>query len=194
MAQFLADTLVDQHVGVHRHTHGEHDTGDAGQGKGRLQRSERAQQHEHVGDQGDVGDPARAIVVNDHEDHHHEHGHRKGDEALTNVLGTERRTYHGLVDDAGRCREGAGLQDVRQISGFLKHLGLVSGAEGDAAATIGNGLNDGGRALHHAIEGDGDVLSDVVLGHLLPDERTFLVHLHAHYGVALHGVEVLGGI
>ena len=32
--QFLAYALVDQHVGVHGHTDGQHDTGDAGQGQG----------------------------------------------------------------------------------------------------------------------------------------------------------------
>ena len=37
VAQFLFGTLEDKHVGVHRHTEGEHDTGDTGERQHRLQ-------------------------------------------------------------------------------------------------------------------------------------------------------------
>ena len=51
--QFFADTLENQHVGVNRHTDGQHDPRDAGQ-------CQRAADHrEHAKDQADVDDQAQ---------------------------------------------------------------------------------------------------------------------------------------
>ena len=44
VAQFFADALVDQHIGVDRHAQGERDGGDAGQGQRRLQQREQGDQ------------------------------------------------------------------------------------------------------------------------------------------------------
>ena len=46
-AELLADALVDQHVGIDRHTESQHDAGDARQGQGRAQgRHSRHQEHD----------------------------------------------------------------------------------------------------------------------------------------------------
>ncbi len=47
-AHFLADALIDQHVGIHRDADGEHDAGDAGQRQRRIQQRQDAEDHPDV--------------------------------------------------------------------------------------------------------------------------------------------------
>ena len=65
-AQFLTDTLVDQHVGIHSGTHRQHDTGDTRQGQYSGEGCEDTEQQEDVAQQGGIGDETRnpAIVEN----------------------------------------------------------------------------------------------------------------------------------
>ena len=74
-SQLLPDTFIDQHVGVNRHTDGEHNTGDPREGKYRLQGGEHPDQEEHVGQQGQVGhQSSAAAVVEKHVCQHHNEG------------------------------------------------------------------------------------------------------------------------
>ena len=47
-ASLLADALIDQHVGVHRHADGQHDAGDAGQSQRRAEQRQDRDDHRHV--------------------------------------------------------------------------------------------------------------------------------------------------
>jgi hypothetical protein len=51
VAQFLADALVDQHVGVDGHAQRQRDGGDAGQGQRGLQQRQQGDQEQQVGRQ-----------------------------------------------------------------------------------------------------------------------------------------------
>jgi hypothetical protein len=59
---FFAQTFVDEHVGIHSHTDGEHDTGDAGHGQSELEQGHGAEQEGHVDDKTDHSDEAGPAV------------------------------------------------------------------------------------------------------------------------------------
>ena len=69
VAQFLTDAGENQHVGVHRHTDGEHDTRNTRQCQRRTnQRHEGDQQHQ-VGRQRHDRNHAEDAVIENHEQH-----------------------------------------------------------------------------------------------------------------------------
>src|ERR1700732_3411019 len=57
-AQFLADALIDQHVRVHRDAYRQHDSGDTGQSKRRVQQRQHTENHRNVDGDRDVGEHA----------------------------------------------------------------------------------------------------------------------------------------
>src|SRR5882757_9349595 len=85
--QFLADTFVDQHVGVHRHAQGQHHAGDAGHGQRGLEDRQHRDQDDHVEQQGYVGEQAEHGVVHRHEHHHQAEAGNGGLGAATDVVG-----------------------------------------------------------------------------------------------------------
>ncbi len=63
VAQLLADSLVDQHVGVHRHADGQRDAGKARQGQRGAEQRHHRDHHQQVEQQREVGDDAEHLVV-----------------------------------------------------------------------------------------------------------------------------------
>src|SRR5215210_2781141 len=64
--QLLADALEDEHVGNDRHTDGQDDAGDAGQGERRIERRQAAEQQDDVQDQGEDRIEAAQVVDDQH--------------------------------------------------------------------------------------------------------------------------------
>jgi hypothetical protein len=90
LAEFLADALVDQHIGVHRHAEGEDDAGDAGQGQRGAGQGEGPDDHRAVGQRSaDDGDRAVAEVVEDHEPADDHERDQAGVEATAEVVRTQ---------------------------------------------------------------------------------------------------------
>ncbi len=59
IAPFLADALIDQHIGIDRHAHGEHDAGDARQRQREADHRHDGDQHHQIGDQRHIGETCR---------------------------------------------------------------------------------------------------------------------------------------
>ena len=95
LLQLFLDTLIDQHVGVHCSTQGEHDTCDTRHGESGLERGQDTEREEQVEQQGAVGQHTRDEVIEQHHDNHQEdEGHDEGDDTLLDGLRTERRSHH----------------------------------------------------------------------------------------------------
>ena len=114
---FLAQTLVNEHVGVHRHAEHEHQAGQAGQREGRLHGDHEADGQNQVGQQGHAGHDAGEAVVDDHEEQHGREGQAipRG-RRLDRVL-AERRAHgalaHGLRLQGWRA--GTGPENVDEL-------------------------------------------------------------------------------
>src|ERR1700676_3965853 len=67
-AQFLADALIDQNVGIDRDADGQHDAGNARQGERGVQQRQCAKDHRHVDGDRDVGEHPEQPVGQQHED------------------------------------------------------------------------------------------------------------------------------
>ena len=70
-AQFVADALVNQHVGVDCHAQRQSHGSDARQRQRGLQARQYRKQKQQVGRQGDGGNDAEEAVINNHEDDNH---------------------------------------------------------------------------------------------------------------------------
>ena len=80
-AQFFLRTLIDEHVGVDRHTEREHHTGQSAQRQCRLERSEYTEGEEEVEDERHVSDHARDYAIESaHEDHQEHKGYHASGE------------------------------------------------------------------------------------------------------------------
>ena len=88
-ANLFADALKDEHVGIDAHTDGENDSCNAGQGERGLRKSHESEQDYQVEEQGQIGVDARALVVNEHEDHDDENADDGGGNALADGVGTQ---------------------------------------------------------------------------------------------------------
>ena len=121
VAQFLADALVDQHVGVDRHAQRQRDTGHAGQGQRRLQHRQQSNQQQQVGTQRQHRDGAEHQVVGDHEHGDHDETDLGGIETALDVVGAKAGADGALLDDLHRRRQRAGAQqqgDVLRLGGI----------------------------------------------------------------------------
>ncbi len=174
-ADLLADALVDQHVGVDRHTHGERDAGDARQGQRRPEQRQAAEQQAKVEEQRDVGIDAELSVEHDHEEHDERDADDAGKRAGMDRIGAEARTDRALLEDGERRRQRAaplrdGLADHRRAD----HL--VVEHDGEELADIGAG-RVGEAARARRIEGEGDHRRAVVVeGGLRVGERVAADH------------------
>ena len=70
--RFLADTGVDQNIGIHRHADTENDTRDAGKRQRRAQHTKHGDRQDRVQDETDIGDDAPGCV--EHQHHHNDEG------------------------------------------------------------------------------------------------------------------------
>ena len=113
----LAHALVDQHVGIDRHAHGQHDAGDAGQRQRRAEAGQDADHQEVVGDQRDVGEEAEEAVADEHEDDDRDRGDDRGDDAGADRVAAEARTDGALLDDGQLGRQRAGAEQDGEVVG-----------------------------------------------------------------------------
>ena len=70
----LAQPLIDQHVGVDRHTEHEHQAGKSGQGERGIHHDHEGHRQQKVGQQSDACDEAGEAVVDEHEPQHRHEG------------------------------------------------------------------------------------------------------------------------
>ena len=175
-AQLLLATLKDKHVGIHRHTQGEHNTGDTGQGKHALERGEDTDGEEQVEDQTQVGNVAgvNAIGAN-HEDHQQNQCHDERDETLADGLLTQRRTNHTLAGHIDTCHHLTRLEHVGKVTSLLD-----GEAAADLRATTVDLAIDVGERVNLVVENDGDSLTDVLTGDAAPLTGALIVHGHRH--------------
>lgn len=118
--QFLAYAFVDQHVGVHGHTDGQHYTGDAGQGQGGAEAGHARHDDEHGEAEHDVGDDAAHAVVDGHE---HDHGggtHQSGVDAAVDGFLAQGRTDGTFFQHRHGRGQRTGTQHDGQVRGFLR--------------------------------------------------------------------------
>src|SRR6202047_58392 len=77
-AQFLADALIDQNVGVDRDADRQHDAGDAGQRQRGIQQRQHAEDHRDVDGDRDIGEHAEQPVGDEHETDDHDRTDKGG--------------------------------------------------------------------------------------------------------------------
>ncbi len=78
------------------------------------QRQQRSQQND-VGQQHRVGDQAKHLVVERHEDEHRRHADFERAHTLVDIILPEGRSDGTLFNHINRCRQGTGAQQQRQI-------------------------------------------------------------------------------
>ena len=95
LAQALAcldlflDALIDDNVGVHGHTQGQHETGDTGQGQNRAEGGEGAEEEHYVGEQCHIGHETCALVEEYHIEEHEDEGDEEGNHTVLDGLCTQ---------------------------------------------------------------------------------------------------------
>ena len=92
-------------VGIHCHTEGEDDPGNARQGQGRTNQGQRGHQQDEVDEQGEGGVKAESSVVNEHEDDDEGETDERGVHALVDVLFPGVRADGAFFDDVHRGDE-----------------------------------------------------------------------------------------
>ena len=178
-AQLFADALEDQDVRVDRHADREHDARDAREGQRGVEGRHAREQDQHVQADGDVGDEPRHAVVDHHEQHDGGRARQHRQHAAADRVRTERRADRPLFENRDGRRQRAGAQDDRQIA-RLVHGELP----GDHGAPARDSLVDPRGRVEVAVEDDGEMAPDVLLGHLTEDPRPDRVKLDRHLPVA----------
>ena len=159
--QFLADTFKNQHIGVHRHTDGQNNTGDTRQRQRGVERRQRAENQHHVDRQREHRHQTGPDVVPADEHRHQQQRDAAGDNAVADVFPTERRVHieHCLAFD--HERNTAGGKRVGDLLGLL--LGKVAA---DLGVAVFDRVIDGGRAVKFVVQHNCQSSLDVVAGDL----------------------------
>ena len=175
--EFLLDTLVDNHVTVDSHGHGQHNTCDTGEGEHSTDGSEDAQKKEYISNKGNHGDPAGAVVEEHHVDEHHDECKDERDETVADRLLTQRGTDHGVGHDASGGGKLTGLQHVGKV------LSLLDGEViSNLGTTAGDLAVDDGGGIDLVVEHDGDAASHILTCDILPLTSALRLHGHIHLG------------
>ena len=155
--EFLADTLEDQHVGVHRHADGEDDAGDAGQRERGADRAHDAEEDDDVQDERHVCDEAGEHVIDQHETGDGDDAIQRGLEAAGDGVFAERRVHFAGGDDGDGDFEGV-FEDAGEL------LRLFGGeAAADARAAAEDRFVDVRGGINLAVQHDGELVADVFL-------------------------------
>ena len=186
--QLLLTTLEDKHVGVHRHTQRQYDTGDTGQRQHALERGEDTDGEEQVQDQTQVGNHTSLPAVGaNHEDHQQHEGYDERPETLLDGFLTQRRANHVLTGDVDTCHHLTGLEHVGKVVSLL---------EGELTTDLRTATSDPvvniRIRVNLVIEHDGDSLTDVGTGDTGPLVCTMVIHGH-RYDLTLHVVKLALG-
>src|ERR1017187_8881393 len=116
VAQFFADTLIDQHVGVHGDADRQNNAGDAGQRQRGAQHRQQRGQQDHVRQQHDVGYQTEDVVVQRHEYEYRQHAELECPYTLVDILLAQARADRALLNHIDRGRQRSGTQQQRQIA------------------------------------------------------------------------------
>jgi hypothetical protein len=165
---FLADALVDQNVGIDRHTDGQHDTRNTRQGQRCADHCQNRHDHHNVGNQRQIGDEAKHAVGHEHETQHQHRANDTGDFTGGHRISTEAWTDRPLLDDGQGCRQCTCAQQDCQIIGTLN----VEIAR-DLSGAAQNRFPDHRCRNHLFIEHDGKRQADILRG-CLPEPLTTL--------------------
>ena len=179
VALFFADALIDQHIGVHRHAHGQHDTGDTGQGQRGAEHGQDRHQKNDVEAQRDIGEQAEHAVARDHEQRHQNQPGKGGIASGLHRIGAKLRAHRTLFQNFQRRGQGACAQQNRQIVGALR----VEIA-GDFAGAAKDRLPDHRRGNHLVVEHDGKAAPDIGLGHIAELPRADGIEAEGHHRLA----------
>ena len=154
--EFVAHTLVDEYVGVDRHTDGENDTGNTGQGQGRAEHGQADEEEKNIEYQADVGDHAGKPVVEQHEEDHQGCTEQTGEHPLVDRILPKAGTNRQILNDINRCRQGTDTQDDGQVSGFV-----VGKTSRDLCAAAEDPLTDHWGRPNDLVKDDGQAVADI---------------------------------
>ena len=119
-AHFLAQTFVDEHVGIDRHADGEHDAGDAGQRQRRIEERQDTEDHGDVDGHRDIGENAEQAVGGEHEADHQRGAHIGCRLALGDGVLAQPGADGAFLDHRQRRRQRAGAQQNGQVVGAAR--------------------------------------------------------------------------
>ena len=185
--RFLADSFVDQHVGIDRHADRQHDAGNARQRQRRLQQNDGGENQADVHGEREIGEYPEGAIGRQHVDDD-EDGADIG-RALAGIdrILAEARTHGALLDDGQFRRQRAGAQQNGEIIRLLdgEIAGNLAGAAGDRA-------EDARRRNHLVVEHDGEGLADILAGHLAELLAAANVEAEIHHRLA--GARIKAGL
>ena len=176
-AKLLLDAFVNNHVGIHGHTHRQHDTRDTGQRQHGTERNQNTEQQEYVAQQGDIGQPAGCLIVEAHiEKHQHEREYKRKNTRIDRLL-PQRRTYDGILNNTCRSGHLTRLEHVGEVFRLLN--GEVTRDFRTSAFDL---LANDRSGIDITVEHDGDAAADIVARQTRPVLNTFRVHRHRNLG------------
>lgn len=152
----LPGAFEDQHVGVHGHADGQHETGEAGQGEGRAEGGEAGVGDQAVAEQGDDREKAHEAVDDEDEQRREGGADDGGPGAGADGLGAQRRADGPLLHRLHRHRQRAAVHQQRELLRLVagERAGDLGGPAGDAR-TAGHGRVDLRRRDDLVVEDDG---------------------------------------
>ena len=159
-AALVADALVDQHVGVHRHAHREHDAGNAGQRQRCTEVGHCGYDHGQVDDQRGDGEQAEQAVAEHQEGGDTDEAGDDGALARFDRIAAERGTDRALLQDRQFRGQRAGAQLVGEQGRVLQGEARAA----DLAAAAEDRLVDDRRRDDLVVEHDRKRLAHVPVG------------------------------
>ena len=115
VAQFLANALEYQDVGIDTHADGQNHAGNAGQSKHCTKKSQGRQKNDEVQDKREHRVSARKPVIDQHEDHNHEQAKDGSLHSVTDGIRAERRPHRALFEIFDGRRQRSRAQHQGQI-------------------------------------------------------------------------------
>src|SRR5207302_6085811 len=119
VAQFFADTLEDENVGVHTHADGQDDASDTGKRQDSAGHGEKRQENDQVEEQRQHRIAAGKPVINDHEEHHDDETEHGSLNAVADGVRSEGWAYRALLEVLNGSGQSACPEYQRQFMGAL---------------------------------------------------------------------------
>ena len=165
-AQLFLDALSGDDVGIHAHTDGEDDAGDAGQGQGEALKhrevaGDEGQRGRHLTSQRDAGEEAGQAVEGRHEHEDEGKGDDTGQHHGAQTILAQTRADGGVAVHAQRKGQRAGID----LAGHLDDIFLREGIRrraGDDGRAVGDGGVDAGGADVLVVQPDADAAAGLV--------------------------------
>ena len=174
-AEFLLDSLIDDDVGVHRHTQGQNQTGDTRKCQNRSDGDKCSNQEDNVADQCDAGCNTGSSVEEQHVQQYKNERDQEREHTGVDGFLTEGRSNYLLLKNCCRCRKLTGLEHVGKVCGLFERE-----FSGDFTSTSFNWLVYVRIGINHSVQDNGYASADVVCGDSCPGSCTIRVHCHAY--------------